>query len=148
MQDDPAFARQALRSGALGFVLKEAADEELLEAIHLAASGESYLNAQLGARLAAQPPAPSAETALLAITDSAAAERYGLPVAKLRNASGKFVAPTTSSMKSDWKKLLGPSNEATVNPTPRISPGSASSDTDVVMVKCVVSPLATGGLTT
>ena len=30
MQDDPAFARQALRSGALGFVLKEAADEELL----------------------------------------------------------------------------------------------------------------------
>ena len=60
MQDDPAFARQALRSGALGFVLKEAADEELLEAIRLAAAGESYLNAQLGARLAAQPPAPSA----------------------------------------------------------------------------------------
>src|ERR671937_904677 len=46
MQDDPAFARQALQSGALGFVLKEAADEELLEAI------------RLGARLAAQPPEP------------------------------------------------------------------------------------------
>ena len=30
MQDDPAFARRALRNGALGFVLKEAADEELL----------------------------------------------------------------------------------------------------------------------
>ena len=30
MQDDPAFARQALQAGALGFVLKEAADEELL----------------------------------------------------------------------------------------------------------------------
>jgi two-component system response regulator NreC len=39
MQDDPAFARQALRAGALGFVLKEAADEELLEAIRLAATG-------------------------------------------------------------------------------------------------------------
>ena len=37
MQDDPAFARQALQAGALGFVLKEAADEELLEAIRLAA---------------------------------------------------------------------------------------------------------------
>jgi two-component system, NarL family, response regulator NreC len=59
MQDDPAFARQALSSGALGFVLKEAADEELLEAIRLAAAGESYLNPRLGARLAAQPPAPS-----------------------------------------------------------------------------------------
>ena len=27
MQDDPAFAREALQGGALGFVLKEAADE-------------------------------------------------------------------------------------------------------------------------
>jgi two-component system response regulator NreC len=58
MQDDPGFARSALQSGALGFVLKEAADEELLEAIQLAAAGETYLNPRLGARLAAQPPAP------------------------------------------------------------------------------------------
>ena len=55
MQDDPAFARQALRAGALGFVLKEAADEELLEAIRLAAAGDTYLNPRLGARLAAEP---------------------------------------------------------------------------------------------
>jgi two-component system response regulator NreC len=59
MQDDPAFARQALRTGALGFVLKEAADEELLEAIRLAAAGDTYLNPRLGARLAAQPPEPA-----------------------------------------------------------------------------------------
>src|SRR4051812_30435544 len=49
MQDDPGFARQALQTGALGFVLKEAADEELLQAIHLAADGENYLNPRLGA---------------------------------------------------------------------------------------------------
>jgi two-component system response regulator NreC len=59
MQDDPGFARQALQSGALGFVLKEAADEELLEAIRLAAAGENYLNPRLGARLATQPAEPS-----------------------------------------------------------------------------------------
>jgi two-component system response regulator NreC len=59
MQDDPGFARQALRSGALGFVLKEAADEELLGAIHLAASGDTYLNPRLGARIASQPSEPS-----------------------------------------------------------------------------------------
>ncbi len=59
MQDDPGFARQALQTGALGFVLKEAADEELLEAIRLAAAGENYLNPRLGARLAAQPAVPS-----------------------------------------------------------------------------------------
>src|SRR3954451_8387144 len=56
MQDDPAFARQALQAGAVGFVLKEAADEELLEAIHLAASGGTYLNPRLGARIAAAVP--------------------------------------------------------------------------------------------
>jgi two-component system response regulator NreC len=59
MQDDPAFAREALQGGALGFVLKEAADEELLEAVKLAARGDTYLNPRLGARLAAQPPPPA-----------------------------------------------------------------------------------------
>jgi two-component system response regulator NreC len=59
MQNDPAFARQALQSGAAGFVLKEAADDELLEAIRLASSGGTYLNPSLGARLAAQPPEPA-----------------------------------------------------------------------------------------
>jgi two-component system response regulator NreC len=59
MQDDPAFARQALQAGALGFVLKEAADDELLEAIRLAAAGDTYLNPRLGARLAAAPPEPA-----------------------------------------------------------------------------------------
>src|SRR4051812_30649623 len=59
MQDDPAFARQALQAGALGFVLKEAADEELLGAIRLAAAGDTYLNPRLGARMAATPDAPS-----------------------------------------------------------------------------------------
>jgi two-component system response regulator NreC len=58
MQNDPAFARQALQSGAAGFVLKEAADDELLEAIRLASSGGTYLNPTLGARLAAQPAEP------------------------------------------------------------------------------------------
>jgi two-component system response regulator NreC len=55
MQRDPAFARQALGAGAVGYVLKDAADGELALAVRLAASGETYLNPQLGARLAAQP---------------------------------------------------------------------------------------------
>jgi two-component system response regulator NreC len=59
MQNDPSFARQALQSGALGFVLKESADDELLEAIRLAAAGDTYLNPRLGARLAAQPSEPA-----------------------------------------------------------------------------------------
>jgi two-component system, NarL family, response regulator NreC len=56
MQQEPAFAREALRAGALGYVLKEAADDELVEAVRHAALGESYLNPRLGARIAAEPP--------------------------------------------------------------------------------------------
>jgi two-component system response regulator NreC len=56
MQEDPEFARQALRAGASGYVLKEAADDELVEAVRRAATGDTYLNPSLGARLAAAPP--------------------------------------------------------------------------------------------
>src|SRR5438874_3446424 len=55
MQQEPAFAREALSAGALGYVLKEAADEELVEAVRRAAAGESFLNPRLGARLASEP---------------------------------------------------------------------------------------------
>jgi two-component system, NarL family, response regulator NreC len=59
MQEDPEFARRALRAGAAGYVLKEAADTELVEAIRRAAAGETYLTPSLGAALAAAPPAPA-----------------------------------------------------------------------------------------
>jgi two-component system response regulator NreC len=59
MQADPEFARAALRAGALGYVLKEAAESELVHAIRLAAEGRTYLNPELGARIAAEPPAPA-----------------------------------------------------------------------------------------
>ena len=56
MQEEPAFARQALGAGAAGYVLKEAADSELVEAVRRAAAGETYLNPTLGARIAREPP--------------------------------------------------------------------------------------------
>jgi two-component system response regulator NreC len=55
MQENPAFAQAALRAGAVGYVLKDAADSELMSAVVLAAEGRTYLNPELGARLAAQP---------------------------------------------------------------------------------------------
>jgi two-component system response regulator NreC len=59
MEDEPRFAREALRAGAAGFVLKEAADTELLQAIDAARKGLRYINPQLGALIAAQPETPS-----------------------------------------------------------------------------------------
>ena len=56
MQNDPAFARQALRSGAQGYVIKHAAARELVDAVRMACKGETYITPQLGAKLAAEPP--------------------------------------------------------------------------------------------
>src|SRR6187200_1068367 len=62
MQSDPAFAREALQAGARAYVLKEAAGAELVTAVKISAGGGTYLNPQLGARIAmegsaaAKPP--------------------------------------------------------------------------------------------
>ena len=56
--DDPEYARAALLGGASGFVLKEAAHSELVEAVRAAAAGRTYVNPNLGARLVNLPPPP------------------------------------------------------------------------------------------
>jgi two-component system response regulator NreC len=55
MQDDPAFAREAMQAGVLGYVLKDSADAELVTAVRMAAEGRTYLQPQLGAKIAAEP---------------------------------------------------------------------------------------------
>ena len=54
MQNEPEVAREAMRAGAMGYVLKEAAQTELVQAVRMAAEGRTYLNPELGARLAAE----------------------------------------------------------------------------------------------
>jgi two-component system, NarL family, response regulator NreC len=56
VQSDPELAREALQAGATGYVLKEAAREELIQAVRLAAAGRTYLNPELGAKLVAEVP--------------------------------------------------------------------------------------------
>jgi len=56
MQNEAAYARTALGAGVLGYVLKESADAELVEAVRAAVDGERYLNPRLGAKVAAEPP--------------------------------------------------------------------------------------------
>ena len=53
MQDDPRYVREAFEAGASGYVLKEAADTEVVSAIRAVASGERYLHPALGAKLVA-----------------------------------------------------------------------------------------------
>jgi DNA-binding NarL/FixJ family response regulator len=53
MQDEPRYVREAFEAGAMGYVLKEAADTELVAAIHEVAQGGRYVHPELGARLIA-----------------------------------------------------------------------------------------------
>lgn len=53
MQDDPRYLREAFDAGASGYVLKEAADTEVVAAVRSVAAGERYVHPALGARLVA-----------------------------------------------------------------------------------------------
>ena len=53
MQDDPRYVREAFEVGASGYVLKEAADTEVVGAVRAVAAGERYVTPTLGARLVA-----------------------------------------------------------------------------------------------
>ena len=53
MQDEPRYVREAFAAGASGYVLKEAADTEVVAAVREVAAGGRYVNPELGARLVA-----------------------------------------------------------------------------------------------
>jgi two-component system, NarL family, response regulator NreC len=51
MQDDPRYVREAFAAGAKGYVLKEAADTDVVDAVREVSQGRQYLHPALGARL-------------------------------------------------------------------------------------------------
>jgi len=53
MQDDPRYVREAFAAGAAGYILKEAADTDLVAAVREVAAGGRYVHPALGARLVA-----------------------------------------------------------------------------------------------
>jgi two-component system, NarL family, response regulator NreC len=53
MQDDPNYVRQAFAAGAAGYVLKEAADTDLVAAVREVAGGRRYVHPTLGALIVA-----------------------------------------------------------------------------------------------
>jgi len=58
MQSDPRRARELLRAGAAGYVLKQAAERQLTAAIRVAAGGGSYIDPELGGQVAQLGPDP------------------------------------------------------------------------------------------
>ncbi|BDG60045.1 response regulator [Caldinitratiruptor microaerophilus] len=63
MHDDPEYLRRALEAGAAGYVIKRAADAELLAAIRAIRRGETYVYPTLAAQLVTRPPEGAAPPA-------------------------------------------------------------------------------------
>jgi two-component system, NarL family, response regulator NreC len=114
MQQDPAFAREAMRSGAVGYVLKHSAGNELVDAVRAAAAGETYLNPRLGAQLAAtstgseRPPAGLSERELeilrliaLGHTNSEIAEQLYLSVRTVESHRAHIQQKTRRSSRAE-----------------------------------------------
>src|ERR671933_2427453 len=59
MQEDPSFARTALQQGARGYVLKDSANAELVEAVRPAAARAPYLAPPPWGGPGGGPPAPA-----------------------------------------------------------------------------------------
>lgn len=64
MHDDAAYVRQVLEAGGSGYVLKDAADVELLAAIDAVAAGQTYVYPTLAAQLMTAKSAPAARGAM------------------------------------------------------------------------------------
>jgi two-component system response regulator NreC len=69
MQDDPQYVREAFAAGAKGYVLKEAADADVVDAIRQVAAGGSYVHPTLGARMVAAEAAAQAAAAADPLSD-------------------------------------------------------------------------------
>jgi len=69
MQDDPSYVREAFSAGASGYLLKEAADSDLVAAVREVAAGRRYVHPALGARLAAAEAEAEARAAADPLSD-------------------------------------------------------------------------------
>jgi DNA-binding NarL/FixJ family response regulator len=59
VHDDLAYLRRAFEAGAAGYLVKEAADTELIQAIRQVAAGRQYVHPSLGAALLAPDASPA-----------------------------------------------------------------------------------------
>jgi DNA-binding NarL/FixJ family response regulator len=105
MHEDAAFARQAMKAGAWGYVTKASAAEVLVEAVQAVAGGDTYLGADVRAALAEEEAAGERDP--LAVLSAREFEIFRLLVAGRSNAeiaaalfvSAKTVANTVTQIK-------------------------------------------------
>jgi two-component system response regulator NreC len=118
-REDPSFAGEAMREGAAGYLPKTAAGRQLLRAIRMAAQGNTYLEPQLGARLAADaaeakrsaPELTERELEVLRLiarghTNREAAERLFISVRTVENHRARIQRKLGCASRSDLVEYM------------------------------------------
>ncbi len=108
MHDDRGYLRQVLRAGASGYVLKKAADTELLAAIRAAARGEVFLDPSLAKALVdevMEPKAASGEAPALSDREREVLQllAHGTPTSRSPTASALVSNPSKRTRRASWK---------------------------------------------
>ena len=105
MQNDPRGARDLLRAGAAGYVLKQAAERQLTEAIRIAAGGGSYVDPELGGALAKLEADPLEAPERARAASCCAWSRSATPTARSASSSSSASARSRSTAPSCCEKL-------------------------------------------
>lgn len=130
MHDDPSYFRVAMAAGALGYVVKKAADTELIDAIRTVASGRAYAHAELVAIRQPVTLAPGAtpldslserEREVLAFvaqghTNQAIADRLGLSVKTVESYRARSMAKLGLHSRAELMQLAIASGMLAENP--------------------------------
>ncbi len=117
MYDDPQYLRAALKNGAAGYVLKKAADAELISAIRAVLRGEMYVHPSL-TRALLDDMLPKAETAPDAWETLSEREREVLRLVALGHTSAEIAerlnlsAKTVETYRARGMEKLGLTNRA------------------------------------
>lgn len=117
MHDDPQYLRTALKQGAMGYVLKKAADAELISAIRAVLRGEMYVHPSM-TRVLLEDMLPKAETAPDAWETLSEREQEVLKLVALGHTSAEIAAllnlsdKTVETYRARGMEKLGLKNRA------------------------------------
>jgi hypothetical protein len=125
---------------------------DLHDAARSAARGDSLTRSQydptaIPPHYTKAPPQISGAVSVMAFTDAATAARYSLPVARLRNSAGQYVAPTTASLTAGVAGMVPSGVDGVLAPNPQATDPAAYPLTSITYAATVPANISAAART-